>query len=67
LINPSPVLEGEKVPNAEKLFSIFETHTDLIKRGKVLTPEEFAHRVFLAESEQGLITQYEVLLGNMHD
>ena len=61
------MLEGEKVPNAEKLFSIFETHTDLIKHGKVLTPEEFAHRVFLAETEQGLITQYEVLLGNMHD
>jgi IS5 family transposase len=61
------VLEGETVPNAEKLFSIFEPHTDLIKRGKVLTPEEFGHKVFLAESEQGLITQYEVLVGNPHD
>ena len=61
------VLEGEKVPNAEKLFSIFEPHTDLIKRGKVWTSEEFGHKVFLAESEQGLITQYEVLLGNPHD
>jgi IS5 family transposase len=61
------VLEGEKVPNSEKLFSIFETHTDLIKSGEVLTPEEFAHRVFLVESEQGLITQYEVLVGNPHD
>lgn len=61
------VLEGETVPNAEKLFSIFEPHTDLIKRGKVLTPEEFGHKVFLAESQQGLITQYEVLVGNPHD
>lgn len=61
------VLQGETVPNAEKLFSIFETHTDLIKRGKMLTPEEFGHKVFLAESEQGLITQYEVLVGNPHD
>jgi transposase, IS5 family len=61
------VLEGEKVPNAEKLFSIFEPHTDLIKRGKVWTSEEFGHKVFLAESDQGLITQYEVLLGNPHD
>lgn len=26
------VLQGETVPNAEKLFSIFETHTDLIKQ-----------------------------------
>lgn len=61
------VLEGETVPNAEKVFSIFEPHTDLIKRGKVRTPEEFGHKVFLAESEQGLITQYEVLVGNPHD
>jgi transposase, IS5 family len=61
------VLEGEKVPNQEKLFSIFEPHTDLIKRGKPRTPEEFGHKVFLAESAQGLITQYEVLEGNPAD
>jgi transposase, IS5 family len=51
------VLEGEQVPNAEKVFSIFEIHTDLIRRGKPLTPEEFGHKVFLAKSAQGLITQ----------
>jgi IS5 family transposase len=61
------VLQGEQVPNAEKIFSIFEPHTDLIKRGKVLTAVEFGHKVFLAESAQGLITQYEVLQGNPND
>jgi transposase, IS5 family len=61
------VLEGEQVPNEEKIFSIFEVHTDLIKRGKVQTPVEFGHKVFLAESAQGLITQYEVLEGNPPD
>jgi transposase, IS5 family len=61
------VLQGEQVPNAEKIYSIFETHTDLIKRGKVLTPVEFGHKVFLAESAQGLVTQYEVLQGNPGD
>src|SRR2546422_1625944 len=61
------VLEGEQVPNAEKIYSIFEPHTDLIKRGKVQTPLEFGHKVFLAESAQGLITQYEVLEGNPGD
>src|SRR6516164_314385 len=44
------VLEGEQVPNAEKVYSIFEPHTDLIKRGKVRTPVEFGHKIFLAES-----------------
>src|SRR5499427_2209328 len=61
------VLEGEQVPDAEKLYSIFEPHTDLIKRGKVETPLEFGHKVFLAESAQGLITQYTVLSGNPGD
>jgi IS5 family transposase len=42
------VLQGEQVPNAEKIYSIFESHTDLIKRGKVQTPLEFGHKVFLA-------------------
>ena len=61
------VLHGEQVPTAEKLYSIFETHTDLIKRGKVLKPVEFGHKVFLAESGRGLITQYRVLTGNPAD
>ena len=61
------VLEAEQVPNAEKIYSIFEPHTDLIKRGKVQTPLEFGHKVFLAESAQGLITQYVVLEGNPCD
>jgi IS5 family transposase len=61
------VLDGEQVPNAEKIYSIFEPHTDLIKRGKVRTPVEFGHKVFLAESAKGLITQYEVLKGNPVD
>ena len=61
------VLYGEQVPNAAKIYSIFEPHTDLIKRGKVRTPVEFGHKVFIAESAQGLITQYEVLKGNPCD
>jgi IS5 family transposase len=61
------VLDGEQVPNEEKIFSIFETHTDLIKRGKILKPVEFGHKVYIAESARGLITQYRVLTGNPSD
>jgi len=61
------VLQGEKVPTEEKIYSIFEPHTDLIKRGKEQTPVEFGHKVFLAESAQGLITDYQVLDGNPSD
>ena len=61
------VLQGETVPAAEKRYSIFEPHTDLIKRGKTLKPVEFGHKVFLAESAHGLITDYRVLEGNPID
>jgi IS5 family transposase len=61
------VLEGEQVPTEQKIYSIFETHTDLIKRGKVQKPIEFGHKIFLAESGCGLITQYRVLEGNPSD
>jgi IS5 family transposase len=61
------VINGEQVPTSEKLYSIFEAHTDLIKRGKTNKPVEFGHKVFLAESAQGLITQYHVLDGNPSD
>ncbi|PYV06038.1 MAG: ISNCY family transposase [Acidobacteria bacterium] len=61
------VLNGEQVPANEKIYSIFETHTDLIKRGKIQKPVEFGHKIFLAESARGLITQYSVLDGNPSD
>ncbi|MGA8313801.1 MAG: ISNCY family transposase, partial [Terriglobales bacterium] len=61
------VLQGETVPAEKKVYSIFEPHTDLIKRGKTLKPVEFGHKVFLAESAHGLITDYRVLEGNPVD
>lgn len=61
------VLEGEQVPTDQKIYSIFESHSDLIKRGKTQKPIEFGHKVFLAESARGLITQYRVLDGNPAD
>ena len=61
------ILNDEQVPVSEKVYSIFESHTDLIMRGKVNKPVEFGHKVFLAESAQGLITQYSILKGNPSD
>jgi IS5 family transposase len=61
------VFHGETVPATEKLYSIFETHTDLIVRGKPHKPVEFGHKIFLAESRKGLITDYQILDGNPAD
>jgi IS5 family transposase len=54
------VLEEQPVPNAEKLFSIFEPHTELLMRGKAGKKLEFGHMVELCQIEGGLITSYTV-------
>jgi IS5 family transposase len=61
------VFSGERVPADEKLVSIFEPHTDIIRRGKPNKETEFGHKVWLGEVEGGLITQYQVLDGNPAD
>jgi IS5 family transposase len=61
------VLNGENVPASEKIVSIFEQHTDIIKRGKSQSPTEFGHKVLLTTGKSGLITHYEVLRGNPSD
>jgi transposase, IS5 family len=49
------VLQGENVPNHEKLFSIFETHTQLYKRGKAAQPVQFGRQVLIYEDAAGFI------------
>jgi IS5 family transposase len=53
-------LAGETVPASERVFSIFEPHTELIKRGRRQKPTEFGHKVLLCETEEKFITDYEV-------
>jgi IS5 family transposase len=50
------VFEGEQVPAQEKLVSIFEAHTQIIRRGKSGKPTEFGRKVWLSEVEGGIIS-----------
>lgn len=54
------VLDGEQVPNEEKLFSIFEPHTELLKRGKHGKAIEFGHMVQIHQVASKFITDYDV-------
>ena len=54
------VLEGERVPNDDKLFSIFEPHTELLKRGKAGKDVEFGHMIQIAQVDGKFITDYDV-------
>jgi IS5 family transposase len=54
------VREGAQVPAAEKLLSLFEPHTQVIQRHKPGKPVEFGRKVWLAEVEGGLISEYHI-------
>jgi IS5 family transposase len=54
------VLQGEEIPHAEKMFSIFETHVELIKKGKLRPPVEFGHRILVSTERHGFIVDYKV-------
>ena len=49
------VLLGETVPNSDKLFSMFEPHTQLYKRGKAGDPVQFGRQVLVFEDAAGFI------------
>ena len=61
------VLLGETVPNEEKLFSIFEPHTELIKRGKQPNPIQYGHKVLVIEDAVGFICHYAVVANGVLD
>ena len=55
------VLNGETVPNADKLFSIFEPHTQLYKRGKAGEPVQFGRMALVYEDAAGFNAHSYVL------
>lgn len=61
------VLNGEVVPNEEKLFSMFEAHTQLYKRGKAREPVQFGRMVMVYEDAAGFIVHHYVLPRDAHE
>jgi hypothetical protein len=55
------LMEGETVPNSDKLFSLFEPDTELIKRGKASQPIQYGHKVLVIEDELGFICHYKIV------
>jgi IS5 family transposase len=61
------VVEGQSVPASDKLVSLFEPHTDIIRRQKLRKPTEFGHKIWLDEVEGGIVSDYRILEGNPPD
>ena len=55
------VLLGERIPHAEKVFSIFEPHTEWINKGKAGVMVELGLRVAVSEDQYGFILNHRVM------
>jgi hypothetical protein len=55
------VLFGEVIPHCEKVFSVFEPHTEWVSKGKAGVPVELGLRVCILEDQYGFILHHHVM------
>lgn len=55
------VIDGETIPHNEKVFSIFEEHTEWISKGKAGVPQELGLGVCILEDQYGFILHHHVM------
>ena len=55
------LIDDEKIPHAEKVFSIFEEHTEWISKGKAGVPVELGIRMCIMEDTHGFILHHRVM------
>jgi len=55
------VLLGEAIPHAQKVFSIFQPHTEWISKGKAGVPVELGVKVCILEDQYQFILHHEVM------
>jgi len=61
------VVGGDKIPHEEKVFSIFEPHTDWICKGKAGVPQELGLRVGIVEDQYQFILHHRVMENETDD
>jgi hypothetical protein len=57
------LIQGEKIPHQEKVFSIFETYTEMIKKGKLHPNVELGKKVLVTTDQYHLLVDYQVMDG----
>ena len=58
---------GNEIALSDRLFSIFEPHTELIYRGKARATVEFGHRVLISEDAASFIIDASVMANGEQD
>jgi len=59
------LLNGETIPAQEKVFSLFEPHTEWIQKGKQRPNVELGHRLLIATDQHQLIQDYDSPVGQV--
>ena len=59
------LLQEQTIPAAEKIFSLFEPHTEWIQKGKQRPNVELGHRLLVATDQNHLIHDYAVPVGQV--
>ena len=55
------IIKGETIPHGEKIFSIFETYTEWIKKGKSRPSVELGKKLAITTDQFDLIVDYQVM------
>ncbi len=55
------VIEHETIPHAEKIFSLFEPHTEWVSKGKAGVPVELGLRVCVLQDQFGFTLHHQVM------
>lgn len=55
------VMQGEAIAHTEKVFSVFEEHTEWIKKGKAGVPQELGLKVCVLEDQYGFLLHHRVM------
>jgi DNA-binding FrmR family transcriptional regulator len=61
------VLQGQTIPHEEKVFSLFQPHTEWISKGKAGVPVELGLRVCVVEDQHRFILNHQVMEGTTDD
>ena len=56
---------GESIDHDEKVFSIFEEHTEWISKGKAGVPQELGRKVCIVEDQYGFIIHHKIMTRQM--
>ena len=55
------ILQGETIPHEEKMFSIFETYTEFVKKGKSRPNVELGKKLCITTDQFDLIVDYQLM------